>query len=95
MNADEELQLREIGHDLQRASEWQDVGLPLDETNAAVGRPLPPLVPEPEKGDPWVADAVMAVEAAITKLVDEFRVHPFVHRVEHLWHVRLIQLLSE
>lgn len=71
------------------------VGLPPDETNALKRRPLPPLVPAPEKGDPWVADAVKAVEAAITKLVDEFRVHPFAHRVEHSWHIRLVQLLSE
>jgi len=71
------------------------VGLPLDETNALKRRSLPPLVPAPRKDDPWVADAVKAVEASITKLVDEFRVHPFAHRVEHSWHVRLVQLLSE
>ena len=73
----------------------QTVGLPPDETNALKRRPLPPLVPVPQKGDPWVADAVKAVEAAITKLVEEFRVHPFAHRVEHSLHVRLVQLLSE
>ncbi len=71
------------------------VGLPPDETNALKRRPLPPLVPAPRKGDPWVADAVKAVEASITKFVDEFRVHPFAHRVEHSLHVRLVQLLSE
>jgi hypothetical protein len=42
-----------------------------------------------------VADAVKAVEASIRKLVAEFQVHPFAHRVEHSWHVRLVQLLSE
>jgi hypothetical protein len=71
------------------------VGLPPDETDALERQALPPLVPAPEEGDPWVAGAVKAVEAAITKLVDEFRVHPFAHRVEHSWHVRLVQLLSE
>ena len=33
--------------------------------------------------------------ASITKFADEFRVHPFAHRVEHSLHVRLVQLLSE
>ena len=36
-----------------------------------------------------------AIEASITKLIDEFRVHPFIHRVEHSLHIRLVQLLSE
>ena len=31
----------------------------------------------------------------VTKLIDEFRVHPFIHRVEHSLHIRLVQLLSE
>jgi hypothetical protein len=70
-------------------------GLPPDETNALKRRPLPPLIPAPEEGDLWVADAVKAVEASITKFADEFRVHPFAHRVEHSLHVRLVQLLSE
>lgn len=70
-------------------------GLPPDETNALKRRPLPPLIPEPREGDPWVANAVTAVEASITTFADEFRVHPFAHRVEHSLHVRLIQLLSE
>ena len=70
-------------------------GLPPDETNALKRRPLPPLIPVPEEGDPWVARAVKAVEASITKFADEFRVHPFAHRVEHSLHVRLVQLLSE
>lgn len=52
-------------------------------------------VPAPPAGDEWVAEAVNAVEASITKLIDEFRVHPFIHRVEHSLHVRLVQLLSE
>ena len=81
-------------HDETQDQEWV-VGLPPDETNTLKRRPLPPLVPAPKKGDPWVASAVKAVEAAITKLVDEFRVHPFAHRVEHSLHVRLVQLLSE
>lgn len=81
-------------HD-ERQDQERAVGLPPDETNALKRRPLPPLVPAPEKGNPWVAGAVRAVEASITKLAEEFRVHPFAHRVEHSWHVRLIQLLSE
>jgi hypothetical protein len=52
-------------------------------------------VPVPPAGDEWVAGAVDAVEASITKLIDEFRVQPFIHRVEHSLHVRLVQLLSE
>ena len=47
------------------------------------------------EGASWVANAVKAVEASITKFADEFRVHPFAHRVEHSLHVRLVQLLSE
>jgi hypothetical protein len=38
---------------------------------------------------------VAAVEASITKLIDEFRVQPFIHRVEHSLHIRLVQLLGE
>jgi hypothetical protein len=38
---------------------------------------------------------VDAVESSIAKLIDEFRVQPFIHRVEHSLHVRLVQLLSE
>jgi hypothetical protein len=52
-------------------------------------------VPAPPPGDEWVAEAVTAVEASITKLIDEFRAQPFIHRVEHSLHVRLMQLLSE
>ena len=86
--------LQSMIHDEEQDQE-RAVGLPPDETNALKRRSLPPLVPEPNEGDPWVADAVKAVEAAITKLVDEFRIHPFAHRVEHSLHVRLVQLLSE
>ena len=49
----------------------------------------------PPVGDEWVAGAVLAAEASITKLLDEFRLQPFIHRVEHSVHVRLVQLLSE
>jgi hypothetical protein len=52
-------------------------------------------VPAPLPGDEWVAEAVKAVEASITKLIDEFRAQPFIHRVEHSLHTRLMQLLSE
>lgn len=40
-------------------------------------------VPVPRAGGEWVAEAVDAVEASITKLIDEFRVQPFVPWVEH------------
>jgi hypothetical protein len=52
-------------------------------------------VPAPPPGDEWVTEAVKAVEASITKLIDEFREQPFIHRVEHSLHARLMQLLSE
>ena len=52
-------------------------------------------VPAPPLGDEWVGEAVEAVEASITKLIDEFQAQPFIHRVEHSLHVRLMQLLSE
>ena len=52
-------------------------------------------VPAPPPGDEWVAEAVNAVEASITTLIDEFLAQPFIHRVEHSLHVRLMQLLSE
>jgi len=52
-------------------------------------------VQAPSPGDEWVAEAVKAVEASITKLVEEFREQPFIHRVEHSLHARLMQLLSE
>lgn len=52
-------------------------------------------VPAPPPDDEWVAEAVKAVEASITKLIDEFRAQPFIHRVEHSLHARLMQLLSE
>jgi hypothetical protein len=53
------------------------------------------IVPAPPDGDGWVAEAVRAVDASITKLMDEFRVQPFIHRVEHSLHIRLVQLLGE
>ncbi len=53
------------------------------------------IVPVPPPGDKWVAEAVTAVEASITKLIEEFRVQPFIHRVEHSLHIRLVQLLGE
>lgn len=53
------------------------------------------IVPAPPHGDEWVAEAVRAVEASITKLMDEFRIQPFIHRVEHSLHIRLVQLLGE
>jgi hypothetical protein len=51
-------------------------------------------IPAPPPGDEWVAEAVKAVEASIAKLIDEFRAQPFIHRVEHSLHARLMQLLA-
>jgi hypothetical protein len=68
-------------------------GLPAD-AEALPGK-AGEIVPAPPQGDGWVAEAVTAVEASITKLADEFRVQPFIHRVEHSLHVRLVQLLGE
>lgn len=56
--------------------------------------PVEPI-PSPAVGDEWVAEAVEAVEASITRLLDEFVAHPFIHRVEHSLHVRFAQLLGE
>jgi hypothetical protein len=52
-------------------------------------------IPSPAVGDGWVAEAVKAVEASITRLIDEFVDHPFIHRVEHSLHIRFAQLLGE
>ena len=52
-------------------------------------------IPSPAAGDGWAAEAVKAVEASITRLIDEFVAHPFIHRVEHSLHVRFAQLLGE
>jgi hypothetical protein len=68
-------------------------GLPADA--AALPAKSGETVPAPPLGDGWVAEAVTAVEASITKLIDEFRVQPFIHRVEHSLHIRLVQLLGE
>jgi hypothetical protein len=68
-------------------------GLPAD-AEALPGK-AGEIVPAPPQGDGWVAEAVTAVEASITKLIDEFRVQPFIHRVEHSLHIRLVQLLGE
>jgi hypothetical protein len=75
----------------------QDVA-PIQGSEAGVLLPpskLPPLVPPPELSDQWVTESVDAVESSITKLVDDFLVNPFTHRVEHSLHVQLYQLLSE
>jgi hypothetical protein len=42
---------------------------------------------------PWFTHAVWAVERAINDLVDEFTKFPYMHRVEHCLHTRLVQLL--
>jgi hypothetical protein len=68
-------------------------GLPAD-AEALPGK-AGEIVPAPPQDDGWVAEAVTAVEASITKLIDEFRVQPFIHRVEHSLHIPLVQLLGE
>jgi hypothetical protein len=44
---------------------------------------------------PWFNHAVSAVERAIDHLVDEFSEFPYMHRVEHCLHTRLVQMLRE
>ena len=68
--------------------------LPPEEV-AALPALLEGLIDPPDPGDPWVREAVLAVEASITKLMDEFRAYPFAHRVEHSLHARLFELLRE
>lgn len=43
----------------------------------------------------WIQDAKQAVESSINALVQEFVTHPYLHRVEHSLHVRLVELLAE
>jgi hypothetical protein len=45
-------------------------------------------------GEPWLATATRAVEVAIDALVWEFVEHPYLHRVEHSLHARLIAILT-
>jgi hypothetical protein len=80
--------------DAPRHEERPDA-LPPEEASALAAQPLPARIDAPEPGDPWVAEAVKAVEASITKLMDEFRFYPFAHRVEHSLHARFFELLRE
>jgi hypothetical protein len=77
--------------DQDRYNEQKDMPADAEPLLGKVGE----IVPAPPHGDGWVAEAVAAVEASITKLIDEFRVQPFIHRVEHSLHIRLVQLLGE
>jgi hypothetical protein len=72
----------------------EDVARPAGSSDKRAGTSLA-TVSAPDDGDEWVAEAVRAVDASIMELADEFRVHPFLHRVEHSLHARLIQLLGE
>jgi hypothetical protein len=53
------------------------------------------LIPAPAAPDPWVQQAIIAAEQAITELVNEFLDHPYMHRVEHSIHARLYGLLAK
>lgn len=52
-------------------------------------------LPTPQKPieSDWLRKAVIATEAALRDLTDEFVDKPYLHRVEHSLHVRLIELL--
>ena len=76
----------------------------LDLCNEQEGRPagagaLPgnagQFVPAPAQGDGWVAEAVAGVEASITKLIDEFRVQPFIYRAGRSLRIRVVPLPGE
>ncbi|MFG1928745.1 hypothetical protein [Cryptosporangium sp. NPDC048952] len=61
---------------------------------------LPPrtATPPPSQVPPsqaWLDEAVSLVDAAIDRLVREFLEHPYLHRVEHSLHTRLVALLTE
>jgi hypothetical protein len=45
--------------------------------------------------DPWLSEARQAVERAIDRLVTEFLDFPYLHRVEHSLHTRLVALMAE
>lgn len=67
----------------------------LDTAPPILLRTLPATVEAPAPDDVWVGRAVLAVESAIDELVEDFRLNPFVHRVEHSLHVQLFSLLME
>jgi hypothetical protein len=64
-------------------------------TSTGAAYRLSELVDSPPAGDPWVKDAVVATERAITRLIDEFLQHPYLHRVESSLHARLYELLMQ
>ena len=45
--------------------------------------------------DSWLAGAAASVEKAIDAVVEEFIKHPYLHRVEHSFHVRVIEQLKQ
>jgi hypothetical protein len=51
-------------------------------------------IPAAMLGAPWLATATRVVEVAIDALVWEFVEHPYLHRVEHSLHARLISILA-
>lgn len=60
------------------------------------GPSLPPAEPvaPPTVDSPWVEQAVAVVELAIDQLTHEFLRAPFLHRVEHSLHARLLAILA-
>lgn len=65
----------------------------LDDTLDEILRLTAPTAYFPEK-DPWVSKARSLVEQAIDHLLQEFLEVPYLHRVEHSIHARLITLLT-
>jgi hypothetical protein len=59
---------------------------------AGTGR-LPTTTTPPNQA--WLDQAVPLVDAAIDRLLSEFLDHPYLHRVEHSLHTRLVAFLTE
>lgn len=45
--------------------------------------------------DAWLAEATPIVEDSLNRLIREFATHPYLHRVEHSLHARLLGLLTD
>lgn len=57
--------------------------------------PDPRLLRYSVHSDPWAQDATVAVERAIDSFIDDFVQRPFLHRIEHSIHSRLMHALAQ
>jgi hypothetical protein len=64
-----------------------------DDADKPVRTMLPELITVDVVDPEWLRAAVERVEREITKLVDEFVDHPYLHRVEHSLHAQLFAAL--